>query len=309
MQSKPPSTVKIAPTDSFAVTQADGEIRHKVPARWNKAKKYSKNKQERGIWPLTSNCHPGTTTPVLPFPMSFNIPTKTMSCILHIETSTDVCSVALSQDGVCLHEKIDTNGRRHAEILAPFVEEAVSFADSHAIPLDAVSVSAGPGSYTGLRIGVSTAKGLCYGRDLKLISIPTLKVLCTPILLYREDIPDNALLCPMIDARRMEVYTAIYDRALHEVVPTDAVIVNENSFAEILDKQPVFFFGNGADKCRDTLKHPNAHFIEGIVPKASNMLPLAERALALNETEDVAYYEPFYLKQFVAGKSKNLLNG
>lgn len=241
--------------------------------------------------------------------MSFNIPTKTMSCILHIETSTDVCSVALSQDGVCLHEEIDTNGRRHAEILAPFVEEAVSFADSHAIPLDAVSVSAGPGSYTGLRIGVSTAKGLCYGRDLKLISIPTLKVLCTPILLYREDIPDNALLCPMIDARRMEVYTAIFDRALHEVVPTDAVIVNENSFAEILDKQPVFFFGNGADKCRDTLKHPNAHFIEGIVPKASNMLPLAERALALNETEDVAYYEPFYLKQFVAGKSKNLLNG
>lgn len=232
-----------------------------------------------------------------------------MSCILHIETSTDVCSVALSQDGVCLHEKIDTNGRRHAEILAPFVEEAVSFADSHAIPLDAVSVSAGPGSYTGLRIGVSTAKGLCYGRDLKLISIPTLKVLCTPILLYREDIPDNALLCPMIDARRMKVYTAIYDRALHEVVPTDAVIVNENSFAEILDKQPVFFFGNGADKCRDTLKHPNAHFIEGIVPKASNMLPLAERALALNETEDVAYYEPFYLKQFVAGKSRNLLNG
>ena len=232
-----------------------------------------------------------------------------MSCILHIETSTDVCSVALSQDGVCLHEEIDTNGRRHAEILAPFVEEAVSFADSHAIPLDAVSVSAGPGSYTGLRIGVSTAKGLCYGRDLKLISIPTLKVLCTPILLYREDIPDNALLCPMIDARRMEVYTAIYDRALHEVVPTDAVIVNENSFAEILDKQPVFFFGNGADKCRNTLKHPNAHFIEGIVPKASSMLPLAERALALNETEDVAYYEPFYLKQFVAGKSRNLLNG
>lgn len=241
--------------------------------------------------------------------MSFIIPTKTMSCILHIETSTDVCSVALSQDGVCLHEEIDTNGRRHAEILAPFVEEAVSFADSHAIPLDAVSVSAGPGSYTGLRIGVSTAKGLCYGRDLKLISIPTLKVLCTPILLYREDIPDNALLCPMIDARRMEVYTAIYDRALHEVVPTNAAIVNENSFAEILDKQPVFFFGNGADKCRDTLKHPNAHFIEGIVPKASNMLPLAERALALNETEDVAYYEPFYLKQFVAGKSRNLLNG
>ena len=191
-----------------------------------------------------------------------------MSCILHIETSTDVCSVALSQDGVCLHEEIDTNGRRHAEILAPFVEE---------------------------------------GRDLKLISIPTLKVLCTPILLYREDIPDNALLCPMIDARRMEVYTAIYDRALHEVVPTDAVIVNENSFAEILDKQPVFFFGNGADKCTETIKHPNAHFIKGIVPKAKNMIPLAEKAMACEEFEDVAYFEPFYLKDFVATQSKKLL--
>lgn len=230
-----------------------------------------------------------------------------MSCILHIETSTEVCSVALSQDGVCLHEEIDTTGRRHAEILAPFVKETVSFADSHAIPLDAVAVSAGPGSYTGLRIGVSTAKGLCYGRDLKLISIPTLKVLCTPILLYREDIPDNALLCPMIDARRMEVYTAVYNRALQEIVPTSAVIVNEDSFKDLLEEHPIYFFGNGAGKCRETIQHPNAHFIDGIVPKASNMLPLAERALAVGDTVDVAYYEPFYLKQFVAGKSKNLL--
>lgn len=309
MQSKPQALSKSPqPIPLPSLKQMEKSVT-KCQRAGTRQKNIPKTNRKGDSWPLTSNCHPGTTTPVPPFPMSFNIPTKTMSCILHIETSTDVCSVALSQDGVCLHEEIDTNGRRHAEILAPFVEEAVSFADSHAIPLDAVSVSAGPGSYTGLRIGVSTAKGLCYGRDLKLISIPTLKVLCTPILLYREDIPDNALLCPMIDARRMEVYTAIYDRALHEVVPTDAVIVNENSFAEILDKQPVFFFGNGADKCRDTLKHPNAYFIEGIVPKASNMLPLAERALALNETEDVAYYEPFYLKQFVAGKSRNLLNG
>lgn len=309
MQSKPQALSKSPQPIPFPSLKQMEKSVTKCQRAGTRQKNIPKTNRKGDSWPLTINCHPGTTTPVPPFPMSFNIPTKTMSCILHIETSTDVCSVALSQDGVCLHEEIDTNGRRHAEILAPFVEEAVSFADSHAIPLDAVSVSAGPGSYTGLRIGVSTAKGLCYGRDLKLISIPTLKVLCTPILLYREDIPDNALLCPMIDARRMEVYTAIFDRALHEVVPTDAVIVNENSFAEILDKQPIFFFGNGADKCRDTLKHPNAHFIEGIVPKASNMLPLAERALALNETEDVAYYEPFYLKQFVAGKSRNLLNG
>lgn len=309
MQSKPQALSKSPqPIPLPSLKQMEKSVT-KCQRAGTRKKNIPKTNREGDSWPLTSNCHQRHNNASTPFPVSFNIPTKTMSCILHIETSTDVCSVALSQDGVCLHEEIDTNGRRHAEILAPFVEEAVSFADSHAIPLDAVSVSAGPGSYTGLRIGVSTAKGLCYGRDLKLISIPTLKVLCTPILLYREDIPDNALLCPMIDARRMEVYTAIYDRALHEVVPTDAVIVNENSFAEILDKQPVFFFGNGADKCRDTLKHPNAHFIEGIVPKASNMLPLAERALALNETEDVAYYEPFYLKQFVAGKSKNLLNG
>lgn len=309
MQSKPQALSKSPqPIPLPSLKQMEKSVT-KCQRAGTRQKNIPKTNRKGDSWPLTSNCHQRHNNARTPFPMSFNIPTKTMSCILHIETSTDVCSVALSQDGVCLHEEIDTNGRRHAEILAPFVEEAVSFADSHAIPLDAVSVSAGPGSYTGLRIGVSTAKGLCYGRDLKLISIPTLKVLCTPILLYREDIPDNALLCPMIDARRMEVYTAIYDRALHEVVPTDAVIVNENSFAEILDKQPVFFFGNGADKSRDTLKHPNAHFIEGIVPKASNMLPLAERALALNETEDVAYYEPFYLKQFVAGKSKNLLNG
>lgn len=230
-----------------------------------------------------------------------------MSCILHIETSTEVCSVALSQDGVCLHEEINTEGRRHAEILAPFVEETVSFADSHAIPIDAVAVSAGPGSYTGLRIGVSTAKGLCYGRNLKLISIPTLQILCTPILLYRDDIPDNALLCPMIDARRMEVYAAVYNRALKEIKETAAIVVDKHSFESLLDKQPIYFFGNGSAKCKETIKHPNAHFIDNIIPKASNMLPLAERALALNQTVDVAYYEPFYLKQFVAGKSRNLL--
>lgn len=230
-----------------------------------------------------------------------------MSCILHIETSTDVCSVALSQDGVCLTENVDTNGPQHATVLAPYVEDAVSFADSHAIPLDAVAVSAGPGSYTGLRIGVSTAKGVCYGRNIPLLSVPTLKVLCTPLLLYRDDIPDNALLCPMIDARRMEVYAAVYTRALTEVQPTSAVIVEEGSFADLLEKSPVYFFGNGANKCRETIKHPNAHFISGIAPLARNMMPLAERKFAMKQYEDTAYFEPFYLKDFVAGKSKSLL--
>lgn len=230
-----------------------------------------------------------------------------MSCILHIETSTHACSVALSQDGTCLFDKEDREGPNHAALLAPFVEEAVSFADSHAIPLDAVAVSKGPGSYTGLRIGVSTAKGVCYGRGLKLVSVPTLAVMTTPILLYHDEIEDNALLCPMIDARRMEVYAAVYDRGLREVQPTTAVVVTEDSWSELLNEHPIYFFGDGAKKCADVLRHPNAHFIDGIVPLARHMMPLAERALALGQTEDVAYFEPFYLKDFVAGKPKKLL--
>ncbi len=229
-----------------------------------------------------------------------------MSCILHIETSTNVCSVALSQDGVCLHDETDLNGPSHAQVLAGYVKEAVSFADSHAIPIDAVAVSKGPGSYTGLRIGVSEAKGVAYGRGAKLLSVPTLKVLTVPVLLGQE-LPDDALLCPMIDARRMEVYTAVYDRALREVQPTQALVIDENSFRELLDAHPVYFMGNGAEKCRETIQHPNAHFIEGIVPKAKNMIPLAEQAMACEEFEDVAYFEPFYLKEFVATQSKKLL--
>ncbi len=229
-----------------------------------------------------------------------------MSCILHIETSTNVCSVALSQDGVCLHDETDLNGPSHAQVLAGYVKEAVSFADSHAIPIDAVAVSKGPGSYTGLRIGVSEAKGVAYGRGAKLLSVPTLKVLTVPVLLGQE-LPDDALLCPMIDARRMEVYTAVYDRALREVQPTQALVIDENSFRELLDAHPVYFMGNGAEKCRETIQHPNAHFIEGIVTKAKNMIPLAEQAMAREEFEDVAYFEPFYLKEFVATQSKKLL--
>ena len=137
-----------------------------------------------------------------------------MSCILNIETSTTVCSVAASQDGQTIFVKEDLKGPSHAVSLGVFVDEALSFIDSHAIPLDAVAVSCGPGSYTGLRIGVSMAKGICYGRNIPLIGIPTLEVLSVPVLLY-HDLPENALLCPMIDARRMEVYAAVYDRRLH----------------------------------------------------------------------------------------------
>lgn len=230
-----------------------------------------------------------------------------MSCILNIETSTNMCSVALSQDGVCLYEDVNMEGPSHAQVLAGYVKNAVSFADSHAIPIDAIAISKGPGSYTGLRIGVSEAKGVAYGRDAKLLSVPTLKLLTVPILLGHEELPEDALLCPMIDARRMEVYCALYDRALNEVVQTQALVIDSDSFKEYLDKQPIYFMGNGADKCVETIQHPNAHFIKNIVPRAKNMIPLAEMAMAKEQFEDVAYFEPFYLKEFVATKSKKLL--
>ena len=229
-----------------------------------------------------------------------------MSCILHIETSTQVCSVALSEDGQCIFSKTDFEGPSHAVTLGVYVDEALSFADSHAIPLDAVAVSCGPGSYTGLRLGVSMAKGICYGRNLPLIGIPTPEVMCVPLLLD-EELPEDALLCPMIDARRMEVYAALYDRALHPVREIEAVIIDESSYEDYLNRGPVYFFGNGAAKCKEKILHPNARFVEDIHPLAKWMFPLAEKAFVRGDFKDVAYFEPFYLKEFVASKPKKLL--
>lgn len=230
-----------------------------------------------------------------------------MSCILNIETSTEVCSVAVSQDGATIFTKEDFEGPSHATLLGTFVDEALSYTDNHAIPLDAVAVSCGPGSYTGLRIGVSMAKGICYGRNIPLIGLPTLEVLSVPVLLNDRIEEDDALLCPMIDARRMEVYTALYTRGLTEIKPTAAEVIDADSFASYLDKQPIYFFGNGAAKCKDIIKHPNARFIDNVKPVAKWMFPLAEKAIAKEDYKDVAYFEPFYLKEFVATKAKNLL--
>ena len=230
-----------------------------------------------------------------------------MSCILNIETSTNVCSVAVSHDGACIFDKEDHSGPNHAERLGTFVDEALSFTDNHAIPLDAVAVSCGPGSYTGLRIGVSMAKGICYGRGLKLLAVPTLELLCVPVLLEELVTDDDALLCPMLDARRMEVYAQLFDRSLHEVRPIHADVVEPDTYKEYLDQHPVYFFGNGAKKCQDVISHPNAHFIGGIEALAKNMLPLAERRMAEGHFEDVAYFVPFYLKDFVAKQPRKLL--
>ena len=230
-----------------------------------------------------------------------------MSCILNIETSTNVCSVAVSENGACIFNKEDREGPNHAVLLGVFVEEALSFIDSHAIPLDAVAVSCGPGSYTGLRIGLSMAKGICYGRDVKLIAIPTLELMCVPLLLNDKVAEDNALLCPMLDARRMEVYAQITNTALQTVKETSADIVEANTYDEYLQNNVVYFFGNGADKCKEVITHPNARFIENIVPLAKNMFPLAEKRMAEERFEDVAYFVPFYLKDFVAKEAKKLL--
>ena len=238
-----------------------------------------------------------------------------MSVILHIETATEACSVAVSEDGANIYsvdnfDELNQAGKKetnHSKRLGVFVDEAMSFTDNHAIPFDAVAVSSGPGSYTGLRIGVSMAKGICYGQNLKLISVPTLELLSVPVLLRYDDLPEDALLCPMLDARRMEVYCALYTRALKAVEGVDARIINEDSFKEYLDKHPVYFFGNGAEKCKCVISHPNAHWIDGIQLNAKYMAPIAERKFLREEYEDVAYFEPNYLKEFVAIKAKKLL--
>ena len=217
-----------------------------------------------------------------------------MSCILNIETSTTVCSVAVSNDAECIFNKEDHSGPHHNETLGAFVDEALSFIDSHGLKLDAVAVSCGPGSYTGLRIGTSMAKGICYGRDVKLIAIPTLELLAVPVLLGEHPNEEDALLVPMLDARRMEVYAEVFDRALHVVRPIQADVVTEETYKTYLDKGIVYFFGDGAGKCM-------------ILPLAKNMFPLAEKRFAEEKFEDVAYFVPFYLKDFVAKMPKKLL--
>ena len=230
-----------------------------------------------------------------------------MSCILNIETSTDVCSVAISDNGQVIFNKEDHSGPNHAVKLGVYVDEALSFIDAHGISLEAVEVSCGPASYTGLRIGVSMAKGICYGRDVKLISIPTLELMAVPVLLGEHPAEEDALIVPMLDARRMEVYAKVMDRALKEVRPIQADIVDAETYKEYLDRGTVYFFGNGAEKCMEVINHPNARLVKGIEPLAKNMAPLAEKRFVEGKFEDVAYFVPFYLKDFVAKMPKKLL--
>ncbi len=229
-----------------------------------------------------------------------------MACILSIETSTEVCSVAVSDAMEVVWREESAEGFHHAERLPVFVEHAIYHIGAAGLQLDAVAVSNGPGSYTGLRIGLSTAKGLCYGFGVKLIVLSTLDLLCVPVLL-RENISEGALLCPMLDARRMEVYAQVCDTSLQQVRGVAADIVEEDTYKPFLDEREVYFFGNGAAKCKSIINHPNARFIDGIVPLASDMQPLADRCFREGAFADVAYSVPFYLKEYHTTVAKRLL--
>ncbi len=231
-----------------------------------------------------------------------------MSCILNIETSTSVCSVALSANGEVLFEKASFEGPSHAALLGVFVEEALSVLKERGGKLDAVAVSSGPGSYTGLRIGVSVAKGLCFGFGIPLIGIHTLDIMAATAIKQNRTATD-CLYCAMLDARRMEVYAAIYDASLKLVRETTADIVEAETYMSYLEKGKVCFFGNGAAKCKPVIASPNALFMEDIHPLAVNMIPLAEEAFAAGKFEDTAYFEPFYLKEFQATVAKNKVLG
>jgi tRNA threonylcarbamoyladenosine biosynthesis protein TsaB len=230
-----------------------------------------------------------------------NIP---MAYILCIETSTTTCSVALACDGKVVAARQENEGNSHANRLTVLTEDL--FKDSSVSiemsDIDAVAVSSGPGSYTGLRIGVSTAKGICFALGKPLIAIPSLSVLAWPVVQHKADGEgeENSWYCPMIDARRMEVYATMFDSRMEQQTETSADIIDQKSYRENLNKRKIFFFGNGAEKCREALSHPNAYFPEDEGPLARNMAILANNAWNKNKFEDVAYFEPFYLKDFIA---------
>jgi tRNA threonylcarbamoyladenosine biosynthesis protein TsaB len=225
--------------------------------------------------------------------------------ILCIETSTNCCSAAICKDGVAVASKENLTGANHASELPVFIEELLSQARENAWTIDAVALSEGPGSYTGLRIGASTAKGICYALQIPLLPIDTLQLLCVAAE-ASADIPADALLCPMLDARRMEVYTAFYLPACTKrQTDVQAMIINENAFAELLTEKKIIFFGNGSDKCKQVILSQNAYFVDNIVPQAQFMGGLAEGAFKEHalDCKHMAYYEPFYLKEFVPAAS------
>ena len=229
-----------------------------------------------------------------------------MAVILNIETSTTVCSVALTAEGMVLRHYEDFNAQSHATVLSGFIRGCMDFAREREVRIEAVAVSIGPGSYTGLRIGLSEAKGLAYALGVPLIGVDTLRLLTTGVMFAGEDVPADAVFIPMIDARRMEVYTAAYDMALTELMAPQPLVLDADSYAEVLAQgRPTFLFGNGSDKARQVVTAPNAIFIPDRVPLAVDMLALSEMAHMRRDFLDLAYSVPQYLKEFQATRPKS----
>ncbi len=233
-----------------------------------------------------------------------------MPLILSLDTSTQICSVALASEGNLIGTRLSLDERSHSRQLSIFIKELLTENNLKISGLNAIAVSKGPGSYTGLRIGVSTAKGIAYGSNIPLIGIGTLDALASGALQNHKvksilEKDSNTLLCPMIDARRMEVYTALYSSSGQMKKDISASIIDENSFIKELENGKIVFFGNGADKCKGQIIHSNAVFIEGIETFAEYMVPHAEKSYQQNRFEDIAYFEPFYLKDFIATMPKN----
>jgi tRNA threonylcarbamoyladenosine biosynthesis protein TsaB len=235
-----------------------------------------------------------------------------MPLILNLDTSTLVCSVALASGYKLTGTRESHDDKSHSRQLGIFIQDLLKENNLEVSSLDAVAVSKGPGSYTGLRIGVSIAKGLAYGSNIPLIGIGTLDALAEGAIKHQEistilEKNRNMLLCPMIDARRMEVYTALYTSTGQQVKEVSAEIIDAGSYHDRLEKGQIVFFGNGAEKCRETITHANAIFINGIETSAEHMVPLSEKSFKQEKFEDIAYFEPYYLKDFIATVPKNKL--
>ncbi len=222
-----------------------------------------------------------------------------MSWILCIDTTTENCSVALTKNGTLFAEKEQREGQQHAGLLTLFIEQILAEASITAKDLSAIAVSDGPGSYTGLRIGASTAKGLCFSLGLPLIAVDTLKAMADKVAKSQEVAEESLFYIPMMDARRMEVYTAVYDENMNEVEAKHAKVIDDNSFEFYLSQKKVLFFGNGANKCKTTLTHHNAIFFTKAYFTATNLTSIAYQSFIEAKFENIAYYEPFYLKKYL----------
>lgn len=230
-----------------------------------------------------------------------------MSVLLSIETATSVCATALYVNGKLIDSKTINSDKSHSTMLLQFIEELLETNSITKKDLSAIAISEGPGSYTGLRIGLSTTKGLCYALDIPLIAVNTLDAMALQV---SKTMHANQLACPMIDARRMEVYTALYNGKNERVEALNNVIIDENTFKDQLDSHPIIIFGNGAEKCKGVITHTNVSFLENIEPSAIEVGEIGYAKFLKNEFENVAYFEPNYFKEFYspAPKNKTLLN-